>query len=82
MSALQDRIDALKSEIVTRVKSIEALKEEKKTISSNYNERIKTIESEKKKLLEDLEEAGRAELTLEADEILVKNNSVELVNAD
>lgn len=76
--SLEDKIQTIQSEIVRRVKTIQSLQEEKKTVASTYSERIKSIEGEKKKLLQDLEETQRAMLEEDADEILVKNGDVAL----
>lgn len=64
------RVANLQSEIINRVKAIELQKSEKKAAAASYNEVIKTLETEKLQLIQELEEIQRAELTEEADEIL------------
>lgn len=73
------RIAQLQSEIVNRVKAIEQQKSDKKDMQSGYNATIKILEEEKLALLQDLEEAQREELIEEADEILINNQSSDLV---
>jgi peptidoglycan hydrolase CwlO-like protein len=72
-----DRAAQLQTEIVTRVKSINKQKEEKKTIVSAYNETIKALEAERDALVQELDELKEAEkrqaLVEEADEIIQKN---------
>ena len=66
------RIASIKSEIINRVKAIEAQKEAKKVMAAGYKSAIDQLEAEKTKLLEDLEAAQKEELTEAADEILAK----------
>lgn len=64
------RIATIKSEIVNRVIAIETAKSDKKAHNQAMNGKIKTLEDERKQLLQELDELQRAELTEEADEIL------------
>lgn len=63
-------ISSLQSDIINRVKAIEAQKEEKRRVALAFTKMITQLESEKQDFLEDLEELKRQELTLEADKIL------------
>lgn len=60
----------IKSEIINRVKSIQAQKEAKKAMASSYSESIKQLEEEKQTLLVELEQVHQQHLTEQADEIL------------
>lgn len=72
------RIEAIKSEVINRVKAIEAQKAEKADVMKGYNDTIKALEAEKKVLLLDLEDAQRELLVEAADEILDTDNDTGL----
>lgn len=72
------RIEAIKTEIINRVKAIEAQKAEKADVMKSYNETIKALEAEKRNLLLELEDAYRAELVEAADKLLDTPSNQEL----
>lgn len=72
------RIEAIKTEIINRVKAIEAQKAEKADVIKSYNDTIKALEAEKRNLLLELEDAYRAELVETADELLDAPSNQEL----
>lgn len=77
MTDTVDLISNLQAEIVNRVEAIQKQREEKKTIMASYNECIKALETERDALIvqmnEAKEEAKRAVLVEQADEILEDN---------
>lgn len=66
--------DVLKAQIVEKVKQIAQQKQAKKDLAASYTETINTLQEEMDKLLEDLEQAQRAELDDDADELLEKDS--------
>ena len=63
-------IETIKSAIITRVKEISRLEEEKKDYLKDMRERINILKEEVTTLTAELEDAEREELTKDADAIL------------
>lgn len=63
-------IESIKSAIISRVKEISRLEEEKKVFLKDTRESIKALKEGIEELTVQLEESEREELTKEADELL------------
>jgi vacuolar-type H+-ATPase subunit H len=63
-------IESIKSAIISRVKEISRLEEEKKVYLKDIRESVKALKEEIEKLTVELEDSEREELNKEADEIL------------
>ncbi len=67
------QIEKVKSEIVNKVKAIEAAKLDFKSLKKGWSEKIKNLEKDKARFLEDLEALYREDLADEATELLEAN---------
>ncbi len=65
--------DALKAQIIGKVKSIAQQKDAKKDMAKSYNDSIKQLQEELDKLMEQLDEEQRLKLDDAADAILEDN---------
>lgn len=70
----EQRVQTIKSEVVSRLTKISSLKADKSTTNKSYTAKIKTLQDENDKLLEELDELQRADLTDEADKILAEDD--------
>ena len=79
---MSEEVESIKSAIISRVKEIDSLKEEKAEVAAEYRSRIKSLQLEVTTLMRDMDNSERNELVEEASTLLRANGStdLELVN--